>query len=182
VKIKLLTLKQFIMPTNFYMYFVAAIIPMLVGALYYSPMITGKGWMKANGFTEESLKEGNMVVIFGVSYLFSVLLAVTVGGIVIHQSGAAQMMIPQMLESGSTAQQTFNELMVTYGDQHRNFGHGVLHGILAGLMFALPVIGINSLFERRGWKYIMIHLGYWLITLALMGGLLCKTLVYAPLS
>ncbi|MEM1124806.1 MAG: DUF1761 domain-containing protein, partial [Bacteroidota bacterium] len=34
---------------------------------------------------------------------------------------------------------------------------------------------MNALFERRGWKYIWIHTGYWFITLALIGGLLCAT-------
>lgn len=33
---------------------------------------------------------------------------------------------------------------------------------------------INALFERRGFKYIAIHTGYWLITLAIIGGLMCQ--------
>ncbi|MEM1124805.1 MAG: DUF1761 domain-containing protein [Bacteroidota bacterium] len=84
--------------------------------------------------------------------------------------------------SGSAAQQQFNELMAQYGDHHRSFGHGALHGGIIALFAALPLIGINALFERRGWKYIWIHTGYWFITLALIGGLLCATLDYAPLA
>jgi len=164
------------------MLFVAAIIPMLIGAIYYSPMVAGKGWMKVNGFTDESMKGGSMAVIFGVSYLFSLFIAFILSGFVIHQAGVIQMVMPEALESGSAAQKTFNELMLTYGDHHRSFGHGAIHGILITVLFVLPIIGINGLFERRGWKYIMIHLGYWLVTLTLMGGLLCQTLTYAPLS
>lgn len=170
------------MPSNFYMYFVAALIPMVVGAVYYHPKVAGNSWMKVNGFTEESLKGGNMLVIFGVSYIFSIFLAFTVSGLVIHQTGVLSMMAPEAMESGSAIQNEFNDLMSRYGGRFRTFGHGALHGLFATIFFALPIIGINSLFERRGWKYILIHTGYWLITLILMGGLLCQTLQFAPLS
>ena len=164
------------------MYFVAALIPMIVGAVYYHPKLAGTSWMKVNGFTEESLKGGNMAVIFGVSYLFSVFIAFIVSGITIHQSGVFAMMAPEVLESGSAAQTEFNDIMSRYGDRFRTFSHGVGHGIFTTIFFALPMIGINALFERRGWKYILIHTGYWLITLMLMSGLLSQTLQFAPLS
>ena len=170
------------MPTNFYMFFVAALIPMLVGATYYHPKLAGTAWMKSNGFTEESLKEGKMGVILGVSYVLSLMLAMAVSGWVIHQTAVFQMMAPAIQEPGSAAVEQFNELMSAYGDSHRSFKHGAVHGIFAAIFIALPFIGINALFERRGWKYIFIHLGYWIITLVLMGGLLCQTLQYAPLS
>ena len=170
------------MPTNFYMFFVAALIPMVIGAIYYHPKVFGNSWMKVNGFTEESLKGGNMAVIFGVSYVFSVLLAMALGGLTIHQTGAFSMMAPDIGVSGSQAQADFNALMETYGSTGRTFGHGALHGVFAGIFIALPIIGVNALFERRGWKYTLIHLGYWIITLALMGGLICQTIQFAPLS
>ncbi len=170
------------MPSNFYMYFVAALIPMIVGAAYYHPKVFGTSWMKVNGFTEESLKGGNMLVIFGVSYIFSIFLAFTVSGLVIHQSGIFSTFAPEVFESGGAVQNEFNDIMSRYGDKFRTFGHGAVHGIFATIFFALPLIGINSLFERRGWKYILIHTGYWLVTLVLMGGLLCATLQFSPLS
>jgi len=30
------------------------------------------------------------------------------------------------------------------------------------------------MFERRGFKYIAIHGGYWMLTLGLMGGIICQ--------
>jgi len=30
-------------------------------------------------------------------------------------------------------------------------------------------MAINALFERRGWKYIGIHFGYWLLTFVALG-------------
>ena len=75
-----------------------------------------------------------------------------------------------------------NVFMAKYGNNFRTFSHGALHGIILAIGIGLPVFGTNALFERRGGKYIFIHLGYWIITLALMGGLLCATLKYAPLG
>jgi hypothetical protein len=37
----------------------------------------------------------------------------------------------------------------------------------------MPTLGILSLFERKSFKYVAIHVGYYLITLGLMGGLVC---------
>lgn len=170
------------MPTNFYMFFVAGLIPMIVGFIYYHPKLAGTAWMKSNSFTEESLKGGNMPLIFGISYLFSVIIAFAMSNFVIHQGGTFGMMYPEVLESGSATQQHFNELMTQYGDNSRSFKHGALHGIIYTVIFVWPLIGINALFERRGWKYTLIHVGYWAICLALMGGLICATLKYAPMS
>lgn len=58
-------------------------------------------------------------------------------------------------------------------NKFRTFKHGSFHGIIGAIFFALPILGINALFERRGAKYIFLHLGYWVITMALMGGVIC---------
>lgn len=166
------------MPTNFWMFFIAALIPMLTGFLWYNPKTFEPAWKKVNSFTDADLEDGNMGIIFGVSYLFNVMIAFALSGIVIHQTSIFQMMMPEVMEAGSAAQGQFNELMSVYGNHHRNFGHGVVHGVIITLFFVMPMIGVNALFERRGFKYIFIHTGYWLITLSLMGGLLCETLKY----
>ena len=170
------------MPTNFYMFFIAGLIPLVIGAIWYNPKVFGNAWMKTNKFTPEYAGGGNMAVIFGLTYLFSVMLAFILSSIVIHQGGAFSMMFPEIMESGSAAQQEFNNLMVTYGENSRSFGHGVIHGIMVAVFFVLPITAIIALFERRGAKYVLIHLGYWALCLALMGGLICSTLQYAPLS
>jgi hypothetical protein len=60
-----------------------------------------------------------------------------------------------------------------YGTNFRSFKHGALHGTIMAVLFAFPILAINALFERKGAKYIFIHLGYWVITIALMGGVIC---------
>ncbi len=146
---------------------VAAIVPLVVGALWYNPSLLGTAWMKASGVTEDQLKTGNMAVIFGVSLLLSFLLAFTVNGMVVHQVSA------QQLAYSNPDSETFKAFMEEFGNVHRSFGHGALHGAIGALFFVLPVLGINALFERKGFKYILINVGYWTITLAIMGAIVC---------
>ena len=68
----------------------AAIIPMLVGSIWYGPLF-GKAWMSTNGFTEEDLKGSNMLLILGLSFLLSVILAAGISGLTVHQSAIAQL-------------------------------------------------------------------------------------------
>lgn len=166
------------MPTNFYMFFIVGIIPMIIGAIYYSEAIMGKKWMSVNGFSKEYLESGNMAVILGLAYLLSVVLAFGMSGIVIHQVSASQMFFGAAGAIAETDQQALTDLMEAYGDRHRNWRHGALHGVILAVFIALPLVAINSLFERRGAAYVGIHFGYWVLTLAAMGALLCATLAY----
>ncbi len=61
---------------NYFALFAAALSTFLIGGLWYSPAVFGKTWMKENGFTEESLKGGNMVKIFGLAFLLGLIAAV----------------------------------------------------------------------------------------------------------
>jgi hypothetical protein len=55
---------------------VAALSTFLIGGLWYSPAVFGKAWMKENGFTEESMKGGNMLKIFGLAFLLALISAI----------------------------------------------------------------------------------------------------------
>lgn len=147
--------------------FTAALIPMIVGFVYYHKKVAGNAWMSVTGMTEEKAKESNMAVVFIASYLFSVLLAFALSGIVNHQSGLYS------LFGGDTTDPLFKQVMEAKGTAFRTFKHGALHGFLTSIAIALPILGTNALFEQKGWKYIFINVGYWTITLVLMGGLLC---------
>jgi hypothetical protein len=45
---------------------VAALVPMLIGFIWYNPKVLGNVWMKAADMTDEKVKGGNVPVIFGV--------------------------------------------------------------------------------------------------------------------
>jgi hypothetical protein len=154
----------------------AALIPMIIGFIYYNPKVVGKAWMNASGMTDEKIKGGNMPVILIVSLLLSFMLAMFLFSMVVHQSGLFSLFAGEQGfgVEGSETMNDLNALMDRYGNRFRTFGHGAFHGTLAGLFVILPVLGTNALFERKGFKYIMINVVYWTITLALMGGILCQ--------
>lgn len=166
------------MPHNSWLFLVTGLIPLFVGFIYYSEALAGKKWMQLNGFTPDYLKQGNPLVLFGTTYLLSVILTFAFSGIVVHQTSFFQSMMPDVMEEGSKASAQFEELMALYGDNFRDFKHGAVHGVMFSLLFVMPLIAINSLFERKGWTYIFIHTGYWLITLVLVGGVLSAFLKY----
>jgi len=158
-------------------FFLAAFIPLIVGAVWYHPKVFGNAWMRVNGFTEDSLKGGNMALIFGLCYLFGLMLTYVLLQLVVHQMGVVGVlaMDPTFTVEGSESYNYYQDFLERYGDLHRTFGHGLLHGaFVGGLAFALPIIAIISLFERRGWWYVALHTGYWVVTLGLMGGVLCE--------
>lgn len=159
------------MQINFAALFIAAIVTLVTGFIWYSPKVFGTIWMKENNLTQEELRKGNMLKIFGLTYIFSLMITMTLMSLTIHQSGAIGMVGgPPMLDS---AKPSFAAFMADYGMAYRTFKHGALHGFMSGLFFAFPLIGINGLFERKSWKYIFIHAGYWILTLTLMGGIIC---------
>ncbi len=53
----------------------AALSNFLIGGLWYSPILFGKQWMKENNFKDEDLKKSNMSRIFGLTFLFSIVMA-----------------------------------------------------------------------------------------------------------
>lgn len=154
---------------------VASIIPLLIGFIYYHPKVFGNTWMKTTGLTEEMLKKGNMPLIFGISLVFSFMLSLMMTGLVIHQSALSSLLqgYPEASKEGAKIQLLLNGQDIDYKNLFRTFKHGVLHGIISAIFIALPILGINSLFERKSFKYIFLHLGYWIITLGIMGGIIC---------
>jgi len=153
------------MEMNWIAIFVSALTTLVVGFIWYNPKVFGTIWMKENGLTREELRSGNMLKIFGLTYIFSVFIVITEMSLTIHQSGAVGM-VGGPIKIGKA-------FMADYGTAFRTFKHGALHGFISGLFFALPIIGINGLFERKSWKYIWIHAGFWIVCLTIIGSLVC---------
>lgn len=164
------------MKFNILMVALAALAPLVMGFIWYGPMLFKNAWMKEVGFTDESMKGANMGLIFGLSYVLSFLLAFLMQTLVIHQFGASSTLMgePGFAEGTGEAFTYFQDFMAKYGDRFRTFGHGALHGGLLGVFIVLPVMGTNALFERKSFKYVAINVGYWIVTLAIMGGILCQ--------
>jgi Protein of unknown function (DUF1761) len=151
------------------------IIPLIVGGLWYSPILFANAWMKVADMTEEKMKGANMALIFGLTLLFGIMLSMAMMNIVVHQMHYYSILADNkdMADPNSAISQATKAFMDVNGSNFRTFKHGAFHGILAGLFLALPMTSIMSLFERKGWNYILIHSGYWILTFALMGGIIC---------
>ena len=157
------------MEINFLALLVAAVSTILVGFVWYNPKVFGTVWMKAADMTDEKIKGANMALIFGLALVFAFLLAIQMQFIVIHQWGV----FSNMGGDPSLALPSYEAFMNDYGNEFRTFKHGALHGSMAGIFLALPIIGTNALFERKSWKYIAVNTGFWLVNMTIMGAIIC---------
>lgn len=122
---------------------IAGLIPMVVGYIWYHPKLFGNAWMKSLGFTEETLRQGNMAMIFGLSTVCAIFLAWNINAYSSHtQEGWSQ------------------------------FLHGFFHGAYSTGLPAAVVLISNGLFQRNTLTNLLINAAYWIFTLGLMGGFL----------
>lgn len=154
---------------NFLAILVSAFVPIIIGFLWYSPMLLGTTWMREAEMTETKMKSGNLFFILVLTFVLSFLASMVIMFLSVHQSGVVALIGGDPSQGSAT----FVAFMEEYGSNFRSFKHGALHGALAGVMFALPVIAINGMFERKSAKYIFIHAGYWIVSLAIMGAIIC---------
>jgi hypothetical protein len=163
------------MQINWTILLLASIIPMIMGFIWYNPKVFGTAWMKESGVTMDSAKGANMPLIFGLSFLFSFMVAMSLQLVVIHQFHIYSIFAndPTMSDPNSETGKYISDFMDKNGHNFRTFKHGALHGTLLGIFLAMPVIGTGALFERRRFKYTLISAGYWTVCFALMGGVIC---------
>jgi len=111
----------------------------------------------------------NMLKMIGVTLLYAYFIAFILQFNVIHQMGVysategIQNVDPSVLDN----------FMKAYAETFRSFKHGALHGTMVGLFLCLPTIGTGAIYEKKSFKYVMIAGGYWVVTCALMGGIIC---------
>jgi hypothetical protein len=161
-----------------YIILIAGLVPLFVGFVWYHKATFGNAWMVAASVNLDTEKKPNMALIFGLTYLFSCFIGVILSAIVIHQFGFFSMVadLPGVNDPNSENGQMVKHMMDLYGQNFRTFKHGAFHGVLTGIMFSMPVLAINALFERKNAKYILINAGFWVVCLALMGGIICAFL------
>lgn len=162
---------------NDWLLFVAALIPMVVGFIWYNPATFERIWLKAAGLSKEDINSGNMLKTFGLSYLVAILLAAGLNYWVHHDMAIGNTILKDpnigVAADSVLAQETVKFIEVIKA-RYDHFGHGAVHGLFASIVFLLPVFVSNSLFERKGFKYIMVNWGYWTLTLVLMSGVLSQ--------
>jgi hypothetical protein len=142
IQASIFSLNQLFMNT-YLAIFLGDLIPMVIGYVWYHPKVLGGPWMKSLGFTEDSLKQGNMGLIFGVSVLCAMVISWRMNAYSGHtEPGMSQ------------------------------FVHGFFHGAYSmGLPAALELIA-NGLFQRNAVTNLIINAAYWVVALGLMGSFL----------
>ncbi len=123
---------------NWLAVFGGALCGFVVGGIWYGP-IMGKRWMGAVGLTEEEVQSGNMPLIYGGAFAFSVL-----------------------------ASWTLAHTFATYAIE-LSFAAKVLTAFGVALGFIVPAIGTNYLFSQKGKALFFIDAAYWLLFYTAMG-------------
>jgi hypothetical protein len=130
---------------------IAAFIPLVLDLVWFHPKVFGAIWKQEVEVSPEVAKKINRFLQYGLSlvlFLFiSLLMSITVniGG-------------PEGMRHGTEAFSTFK--------------HGAFHGLFMGILLVIPITVINGFKEQRNFSYLFVSGGYWILSLALMGGIL----------
>lgn len=138
---------------NYFAIIVAALVPNVLGAMYYGPIL-GKQWLSSLNFTAEDLKGRNEPLIYGAALLLSFVVSFFLKFLIemLHNEGA---------QNG----------VFTSGSFH-TFGHGALHGAGLAVGLVIPIIICLGLFQKTKASNVTINCIFWLLCFSLMGGIL----------
>lgn len=116
---------------------VASSTAFIIGGLWYSPLLFANSWMREASLDEEQLSNANMGKIFGLAFIFILVMAVC--------------------------------LAMFLNDPSIDTAAGAFYGFLTGFGWISMALAVNSLYERKSWKYMVINGGYWTLVFTLMG-------------
>ncbi len=125
---------------NFWELLVAALSTLLIGAIWYSPKVFGKAWQNRIGLSDEDLKKGSMLLIFGLTFVLNFFVAL-----------AISLFVEIFLMMGATP-----------------FTGGLFAAVLA-LFFVATTFGVNYLFARKSMQLYLIDVGYMVVAFFVMG-------------
>ncbi|MGC4040352.1 MAG: DUF1761 domain-containing protein [Flavobacterium sp.] len=157
------------MEINFVALILAALSTLIVGFIWYNPKVFGTIWMKEAKLTQEDMKGANMAKIMIITLIYAFLIAFILQMLVIHQFGALGMVGGKV----EMAKPSYAAFMADYGTAYRTFKHGAFHGFLTSLFMVFPLIGTSALYERRSFKYVLVTTGFWVVSMMIMGGIIC---------
>ena len=128
---------------NFLAVVVAAVATFVIGALWYSPLLFGKQWMKAHGYTPEKLKEMQKSAMraYAVSFVCYLVMATVLG--------------------------VLTAMTNTYTAKG-----GAWLGLLCWLGFAATIGLTSNMFSEKPLSTYLIDAGYQLVYLLAMGAII----------
>lgn len=135
-----------VISTNYLAVLVGAIINMVLGGLWYGPLF-GKAWTKLSGMTAETMDAAKRKGM-SKSYALMFVGALIMSAILWHEVALG------------------SEYIKMYGAWS-----GVITGAWLWLGFVAPTTVGMVLWEGKPWKYWFIVSGYYLVALAILGGM-----------
>ena len=122
---------------------IGAVIQMVLGALWYSPLLFGKTWMKWMGYTDKSMekaKAGGMAKYYLAAFVGAVLTSFVLVRIII--------LIGAVSLSG-----------------------GMVTALLLWLGFAVPLLLSSVLWEKKPFKVYLLNIAHYLVSFVVVGGM-----------
>ncbi len=141
---------------NYWAILVAALSSMVIGSLWYGPLF-GKIWMEGMGWPvndkaamDKMMADGKkqMPLLYGTQFILSLIMAFCLAHI--------------LWRNGMEYREEFPV----------SLGQGIVAGAFLWLGFIMPVQYGTSLWSGKKFKYVAVELGYWLVLLMVMGGVL----------
>ena len=129
---------------NYLAVLLAGIVSMVIGFLWYSPLLFAKPWMKLMGYTAESMKkmQKQMGPMYGVSFVLSLVMAFVLSHVTTMSE--AYFHYPHLMSALTSA-------------------------FWMWLGFVVPVQATDVIFGGKSWKLFGINTGYQLASLLGMG-------------
>lgn len=120
---------------------VAAVSAFVLGGLWYGP-IFGTAWQQQLGLSDEQIASGNTALIFGGSFVLSLVISIGLAGLI-----SAVIPAPALVS-------------------------GLLLGLEISIVFVAASFGINYLFARHSLALFGIDAGYMILMFTTMGAIL----------
>jgi len=132
---------------NYISILVAAVISFFIGALWYSPLLFARQWVKATGKTKEEIAKGSSTFAYVLTFI-AWLIAIYVLAVVIDYSVGL--------------------------DSSPQFLYGILAAFLCWFGFVAAISLIHHLFAQRSIILWFIDSGYVLVSLLVSGAILAE--------
>ncbi len=128
-----------IVQVNYLAVLVCAVISMIIGSVWYSPMLLGRTWMEEIDKSEEDLKkEFNPLKTYGLTFLCNLFIAFSLAQLMAHSNATT-------------------------------VAAGIRLAFLCWFGFIVAPMVINSLFEGKSIKLLLVDSGHHLIVILVFG-------------
>jgi len=160
------------MTPNLLIVVATGLIPMILGMVWYNPSLFGTAWLNETGMTQDDMKANQKPLKFLLGFICNVLLAFGLFTLVTHEFSILGLVggDPELLKPGTTG----GAFLAEYGGSFARFSHGAVHGIFATILVAIPFIGHQCLWSGKSFKFFLIDVGFWLVCMVLMGGVIAQ--------